>query len=151
MRTNFPGRHLNLRSLMSQGTACPCLGSLERLERLQSPPMSLKRSGWLFRYHIALIYYKYSNHECQNMLFFLAFSYSQSVSNSWQTVADHLKATQFTVKSLRPNTIYLFMVRAVNSHGLSDPSPISDPVRTQGVLTNAIFFTFLSASLRLSR
>uniref|UniRef100_A0A8C7ZKI3 Roundabout, axon guidance receptor, homolog 2 (Drosophila) n=1 Tax=Oryzias sinensis TaxID=183150 RepID=A0A8C7ZKI3_9TELE len=58
-------------------------------------------------------------------------AFSQSVSNSWQTVADHLKTTQFTVKSLRPNTIYLFMVRAVNSHGLSDPSPISDPVRTQ--------------------
>ncbi|XP_036070758.1 roundabout homolog 2 isoform X8 [Oryzias melastigma] len=60
-------------------------------------------------------------------------AFSQSVSNSWQTVADHLKATQFTVKSLRPNTIYLFMVRAVNSHGLSDPSPISDPVRTQDI------------------
>lgn len=58
--------------------------------------------------------------------------FSQSVSNSWQTVADHVKTTQFTVKSLRPNTIYLFMVRAVNSHGLSDPSPMSEPVRTQG-------------------
>lgn len=62
--------------------------------------------------------------------------YSQSVSNSWQTVADHIKTTQFTVKGLRPNTIYLFMVRAVNSQGLSDPSPMSDPVRTQGTLHN---------------
>lgn len=61
---------------------------------------------------------------------------SQSVSNSWQTVADHVKTTQFTVKGLRPNTIYLFMVRAVNSQGLSDPSPMSDPVRTQGTLHN---------------
>lgn len=69
-----------------------------------------------------------------NRLFFL-FHYSQSVSNSWQTVADHIKTTQFTVKGLRPNTIYLFMVRAVNSQGLSDPSPMSDPVRTQGTFT----------------
>lgn len=61
------------------------------------------------------------------------FSYSQSVSNSWQTVADHVKTTQFTVKGLRPNTIYLFMVRAVNGQGLSDPSPMSEPVRTQGI------------------
>lgn len=68
---------------------------------------------------------------CSNLLLF---DYSQSVSNSWQTVADHVKTTQFTVKGLRPNTIYLFMVRAVNSQGLSDPSPMSDPVRTQGNL-----------------
>ncbi|XP_039601803.1 roundabout homolog 2 isoform X3 [Polypterus senegalus] len=60
-------------------------------------------------------------------------AFSQSVSNSWQTVADHVKTTQYTVKGLRPNTIYLFMVRAVNSQGLSDPSPMSDPVRTQDI------------------
>ncbi|KAL2096077.1 hypothetical protein ACEWY4_008225 [Coilia grayii] len=60
-------------------------------------------------------------------------AFSQSVSNSWQTVADHVKTTQFTVKSLRPNTIYLFMVRAVNNFGLSDPSPMSEPVRTQDI------------------
>ncbi|XP_013869573.1 roundabout homolog 2 isoform X6 [Austrofundulus limnaeus] len=60
-------------------------------------------------------------------------AFSQSVSNSWQTVADHVKTTQFTVKGLRPNTIYLFMVRAVNTQGLSDPSPMSDPVRTQDI------------------
>ncbi|KAJ8280155.1 hypothetical protein GJAV_G00051170 [Gymnothorax javanicus] len=60
-------------------------------------------------------------------------AFSQSVSNSWQTVADHVKNTQFTVKGLRPNTIYLFMVRAVNAQGLSDPSPMSEPVRTQDI------------------
>uniref|UniRef100_A0A8C5PGT8 Roundabout guidance receptor 2 n=1 Tax=Leptobrachium leishanense TaxID=445787 RepID=A0A8C5PGT8_9ANUR len=60
-------------------------------------------------------------------------AFSQSVSNSWQTVANHVKTTQYTVKGLRPNTIYLFMVRAINSEGLSDPSPMSDPVRTQDI------------------
>uniref|UniRef100_A0A667WHP2 Roundabout, axon guidance receptor, homolog 2 (Drosophila) n=1 Tax=Myripristis murdjan TaxID=586833 RepID=A0A667WHP2_9TELE len=64
---------------------------------------------------------------------FVIEAFSQSVSNSWQTVADHVKTTQFTVKGLRPNTIYLFMVRAVNSQGLSDPSPMSEPVRTQDI------------------
>uniref|UniRef100_A0A672Z1Q4 Roundabout, axon guidance receptor, homolog 2 (Drosophila) n=1 Tax=Sphaeramia orbicularis TaxID=375764 RepID=A0A672Z1Q4_9TELE len=64
---------------------------------------------------------------------FVIEAFSQSVSNSWQTVADHIKTTQFTVRGLRPNTIYLFMVRAVNSQGLSDPSPMSDPVRTQDI------------------
>ncbi|XP_053561997.1 roundabout homolog 2 [Bombina bombina] len=60
-------------------------------------------------------------------------AFSQSVSNSWQTVANHVKTTLYTVKGLRPNTIYLFMVRAINVEGLSDPSPISDPVRTQDI------------------
>uniref|UniRef100_A0A3Q3LAL2 Roundabout, axon guidance receptor, homolog 2 (Drosophila) n=1 Tax=Labrus bergylta TaxID=56723 RepID=A0A3Q3LAL2_9LABR len=64
---------------------------------------------------------------------FVIEAFSQSVSNSWQTVADHIKTTQFTVKGLRPNTIYLFMVRAVNNQGLSDPSPMSEPVRTQDI------------------
>ncbi|KAK1786496.1 hypothetical protein P4O66_018167 [Electrophorus voltai] len=60
-------------------------------------------------------------------------AFSQSVSNSWQTVADHVKSTQYTIRGLRPNTIYLFMVRAVNAQGLSDPSPMSEPVRTQDI------------------
>ncbi|XP_041437546.1 roundabout homolog 2 isoform X11 [Xenopus laevis] len=60
-------------------------------------------------------------------------AFSQSVSNSWQTVANHVKTTLYTVKGLRPNTIYLFMVRAINAEGLSDPSTISEPVRTQDI------------------
>ncbi|XP_072369186.1 roundabout homolog 2 isoform X18 [Scyliorhinus torazame] len=60
-------------------------------------------------------------------------AFSQSVSNSWQTVADHVKDTLYTVRGLRPNTIYLFMVRAVNAQGVSDPSQMSDPVRTQDI------------------
>ncbi|XP_075450106.1 roundabout homolog 2 isoform X13 [Ascaphus truei] len=60
-------------------------------------------------------------------------AFSQSVSNSWQTVANHVKTTLYTAKGLRPNTIYLFMVRAINAEGLSDPSTMSDPVRTQDI------------------
>ncbi|KAM5124848.1 LOW QUALITY PROTEIN: roundabout homolog 2-like [Callospermophilus lateralis] len=60
-------------------------------------------------------------------------AFRQSVSNSWQTVANHVKTTLYTVRELRPNTIYLFMVRAINPQGLSDPSPMSDPVHTQDI------------------
>ncbi|KAA8594060.1 hypothetical protein FQN60_004894 [Etheostoma spectabile] len=42
-----------------------------------------------------------------------------------------IEAFRHTVVGLFPNTVYLFIVRAVNSYGLSDPSPISEPVRTQ--------------------
>uniref|UniRef100_A0A8D0A0A2 Roundabout guidance receptor 3 n=1 Tax=Sander lucioperca TaxID=283035 RepID=A0A8D0A0A2_SANLU len=54
-------------------------------------------------------------------------AFSQSVGSTWQTVADHVKHERHTVVGLFPNTVYLFIVRAVNSYGLSDPSPISEP------------------------
>ncbi|KAJ4930340.1 hypothetical protein JOQ06_019344, partial [Pogonophryne albipinna] len=58
---------------------------------------------------------------------------SQSAGSTWQTVADMVKMETHTITGLLPNTIYLFIVRAVNAYGLSDPSPISEPVRTQDV------------------
>ncbi|XP_054610309.1 roundabout homolog 2-like isoform X2 [Dunckerocampus dactyliophorus] len=64
-------------------------------------------------------------------------AFGQSVSNSWQTVADHVKTAEFTVGDLRPNTVYLFIIRAVNVQGLGDPSPMSEPVRTQDISPTA--------------
>ncbi|KAL4608688.1 hypothetical protein GN956_G24813 [Arapaima gigas] len=60
-------------------------------------------------------------------------AFSQSAGSTWQTVADQVKMEKHTVNGLYPNTIYLFIVRAVNAYGLSDPSPISEPVRTQDI------------------
>ncbi|XP_019345707.2 roundabout homolog 3 isoform X4 [Alligator mississippiensis] len=60
-------------------------------------------------------------------------AFSQSAGSTWQTVADNVKVEKHTVSGLDPNTIYLFLIRAVNSYGLSDPSPVSEPVRTQDV------------------
>ncbi|XP_041809039.1 roundabout homolog 3 isoform X4 [Chelmon rostratus] len=60
-------------------------------------------------------------------------AFSQPAGSTWQTVADMVKMETHTITGLLPNTIYLFIVRAVNAYGLSDPSPISEPVRTQDV------------------
>ncbi|XP_061607923.1 roundabout homolog 3 isoform X5 [Phyllopteryx taeniolatus] len=60
-------------------------------------------------------------------------AFSQSAGSTWQTVADMVKMETHTITGLLSNTIYLFIVRAVNAYGLSDPSPISQPVRTQDV------------------
>ncbi|XP_062870656.1 roundabout homolog 2-like [Trichomycterus rosablanca] len=65
--------------------------------------------------------------------FYVIEAFGQLVSNSWQTVADHVKSTQYTVRDLRPNTVYVFIVRAVNAQGVGDPSAMSDPVRTQDI------------------
>ncbi|XP_076832870.1 roundabout homolog 2 isoform X2 [Brachyhypopomus gauderio] len=58
-------------------------------------------------------------------------AFSQSVGSTWQTVAEQVKQEKHTALGLFPNTVYLFIVRAANSYGLSDPSPISEPVRTR--------------------
>lgn len=57
---------------------------------------------------------------------------SYTLGSRWVTLVEHVKTDTFVLKNLKPATVYLFMVRAVNSHGISDPSPISDSIRTQG-------------------
>uniref|UniRef100_A0A671QAH6 Roundabout homolog 1-like n=1 Tax=Sinocyclocheilus anshuiensis TaxID=1608454 RepID=A0A671QAH6_9TELE len=60
-------------------------------------------------------------------------AFSHAAGSSWQTLADHVKTESFVLKGLKPSAIYLFLVRAANAYGLSDPSPISDAVKTQDV------------------
>lgn len=85
--------------------------------------------------------------------FFSSPLFSQSAGSTWQTVADMVKIETHTIAGLLPNTVYLFIVRAVNAYGLSDPSPISEPVRTQGqwsqfpLAINAAALTLLAARL----
>lgn len=63
---------------------------------------------------------------------YLCFILSHAAGSSWQTVAENIRTETFAVKGLKPNAIYLFLVRAANAYGISDPSQISDPVKTQG-------------------
>uniref|UniRef100_A0A8C9T8M7 Roundabout guidance receptor 1 n=1 Tax=Scleropages formosus TaxID=113540 RepID=A0A8C9T8M7_SCLFO len=60
-------------------------------------------------------------------------AFSHASGSSWQTLAEHVKTESFVLKSLRPGAVYLFLVRAANAYGLSDPSPITDAVRTQDI------------------
>ncbi|XP_077336226.1 roundabout homolog 1 isoform X2 [Lithobates pipiens] len=60
-------------------------------------------------------------------------AFSHASGSSWQTVAENVRTEKFAVKGLKPAAIYLFLVRAANAYGLSDPSSISDPVKTQDV------------------
>ncbi|XP_041864909.1 roundabout homolog 1-like isoform X2 [Melanotaenia boesemani] len=62
---------------------------------------------------------------------YLIEAFSYTLGSRWVTLAEHVKAETFVLKDLKPGAVYLFMVRAMNAHGLSDPSPISDSVRTQ--------------------
>uniref|UniRef100_A0A8C8H0X9 Roundabout guidance receptor 1 n=1 Tax=Oncorhynchus tshawytscha TaxID=74940 RepID=A0A8C8H0X9_ONCTS len=58
-------------------------------------------------------------------------AFSHASGSSWVTLADHVRTETFVLKNLKPGAVYLFLVRAANAYGLSDPSPITDAVRTQ--------------------
>nr|XP_040038152.1 roundabout homolog 1-like isoform X2 [Gasterosteus aculeatus aculeatus] len=62
---------------------------------------------------------------------YLIEAFSYALGSRWVTLAEHVKTQTFVLRNLKPAAVYLFMVRAVNAYGLSDPSPISDSVRTQ--------------------
>uniref|UniRef100_A0A3P9IUR9 Roundabout homolog 1 n=1 Tax=Oryzias latipes TaxID=8090 RepID=A0A3P9IUR9_ORYLA len=62
---------------------------------------------------------------------YLIEAFSYTLGNRWVTLAEHVRAETFVLRNLKPGAVYLFMIRAVNTYGLSDPSPISDSVRTQ--------------------
>uniref|UniRef100_A0A8D3B9U4 Uncharacterized protein n=1 Tax=Scophthalmus maximus TaxID=52904 RepID=A0A8D3B9U4_SCOMX len=62
---------------------------------------------------------------------YLIEAFSYTLGSRWVTVAEHVKTQTFVLRNLKPGAVYLFMVRAVNAYGLSDPSPIADAVRTQ--------------------
>ncbi|XP_054659154.1 roundabout homolog 3 [Grus americana] len=58
-------------------------------------------------------------------------AFSQAAGGPWQTVATDVEGETHTVSGLVPDTVYLFLVRAVNAYGVSDPSGVSEPVCTQ--------------------
>ncbi|XP_067350465.1 roundabout homolog 1-like isoform X1 [Channa argus] len=62
---------------------------------------------------------------------YLIEGFSSTLGSRWVTLAEHVKTQTFVLRNLKPGAVYLFMVRAVNAYGLSDPSPISDSVRIQ--------------------
>jgi len=55
-----------------------------------------------------------------------------TVLQGWVVASDSVTETSYTVRGLQPDTSYMFLVRAQNSHGLSLPSPVTSAVRTRG-------------------
>ena len=72
--------------------------------------------------------------------YFLTFKIYRPIRNTvlffsqqgWVVASDNINSQTYTVRHLRPDTAYMFLVRARNSHGLSHPSDVSNTVRTKG-------------------
>ena len=48
--------------------------------------------------------------------------FSSDLETGWVTAAHRVSSSTYTVGNLKPDTSYVFLVRAENSHGLSPPS-----------------------------
>lgn len=56
--------------------------------------------------------------------------FSNNITKGWIPVAYKVEDTVYTQRDLQRGATYVFIVRAENTHGISAPSPMSDPVVT---------------------
>lgn len=56
--------------------------------------------------------------------------FSPDLQQGWLVAADRIRVRKYTVTGLRPDTTYVFIVRARNSYGLGRTSPISKAIKT---------------------
>lgn len=56
--------------------------------------------------------------------------FSSELQSGWSKAAHRVSGSSLKVTQLKPNTSYVFVVRAENSHGLSPPSPLSVKIHT---------------------
>ncbi|XP_029839191.2 roundabout homolog 1 [Ixodes scapularis] len=59
--------------------------------------------------------------------------YSSDLQSGWVSGAYRVLSETYTIQALRPDSRYIFIIRAENSHGLGPPSPASDTIRTLGL------------------
>uniref|UniRef100_A0A3B4G1W1 EGF like, fibronectin type III and laminin G domains n=1 Tax=Pundamilia nyererei TaxID=303518 RepID=A0A3B4G1W1_9CICH len=66
------------------------------------------------------------------VLHFLVAYIRPEMDTEWTYIREPIETNSMVLKGLIPETEYQFVVRAVNKHGVSPPSPINNPVRTLG-------------------
>uniref|UniRef100_A0A669BM56 EGF like, fibronectin type III and laminin G domains n=1 Tax=Oreochromis niloticus TaxID=8128 RepID=A0A669BM56_ORENI len=66
------------------------------------------------------------------VLHFLVAYIRPEMDTEWTYIREPIETNSMVLKGLLPETEYQFVVRAVNKHGVSPPSPINNPVRTLG-------------------
>ncbi|GLG97679.1 Hemolin [Gryllus bimaculatus] len=57
--------------------------------------------------------------------------FSSDLQTGWVVAANRVATDTITIGDLKPDTSYVFLVRAENPYGLSIPSPLSESARTQ--------------------
>ncbi|XP_054706110.1 roundabout homolog 1-like [Uloborus diversus] len=73
-----------------------------------------------------------------------------STESGWVVAAHQVLKETCTINNLRPDTKYVFLVRAENSHGLSLPSQISNVVQTLGFPSGMSYYDLDEARTHLN-
>ncbi|GIY92239.1 roundabout homolog 2 [Caerostris extrusa] len=76
--------------------------------------------------------------------------YSSDLQSGWVVAAHQVEKEMYVASNLRPDTRYMFLIRAENSHGLSMPSPVSDVIRTLGFSSGVPHYNLDEARNRLN-
>lgn len=61
--------------------------------------------------------------------------FSADLQSGWVTVANRIGSEMYTVSSLKPETRYVFLIRAENALGTGRPSELSKVIKTLGSRT----------------
>ena len=61
--------------------------------------------------------------------------FSADLQSGWVTVANRIGSEEYTVTSLKPETRYVFLIRAENALGTGRPSELSKVIKTLGSRT----------------
>ncbi|XP_076855295.1 pikachurin isoform X2 [Brachyhypopomus gauderio] len=64
------------------------------------------------------------------VLYFLVAYIRPEMDTEWTYIREPVESNSMVLKGLIPETEYQFVVRSVNVHGISPPSPINNPVQT---------------------
>ncbi|XP_069115422.1 roundabout homolog 2-like isoform X5 [Argopecten irradians] len=72
-----------------------------------------------------------ANHGDSQVFAFIVEYFSYETMDGWMVASDMVQQESYTISGLQPDTSYLFLVRGKNSHGIGQPSPLSDPIRTR--------------------
>ncbi|XP_072569941.1 pikachurin isoform X1 [Paramormyrops kingsleyae] len=94
-----------------------------------SPPSQPKTTA-LSATKIALSWRQDGDHGSAPVNHFQVAYIRPELDTEWTSIKEPTETNSVVVKGLVPDTLYQFEIRAVNQHGISPPSTISDPVWT---------------------
>ncbi|KAF4074810.1 hypothetical protein AMELA_G00243700 [Ameiurus melas] len=66
------------------------------------------------------------------VLHFLVAYIRPEMESEWTIIHEPVESNSMVLKGLIPQTNYQFIIRSVNQHGVSHPSPVNPPTRTLG-------------------
>ncbi|KAK3538684.1 hypothetical protein QTP86_012740, partial [Hemibagrus guttatus] len=69
------------------------------------------------------------------VLHFLVAYIRPEMDSEWTVIHEPVESNSMVLKGLLPQTKYQFIIRSVNQHGVSYPSPVNPPAHTLGAST----------------